>query len=366
LLKPLLSRGDATERVGPAGAAVASAPLLPSPSRTLTVSVVICAYTMERWPDIVRAVESVRAQTEPPEEIILVADHNEDLAGRARGAFPGVRVVANQETRGLSGARNTGVRAAGGDIIAFLDDDAAAAPTWLEALLKHYDDPDVQGVGGSATAVWAGGSRPRWLPAEFDWVVGCTYVGQPTQTTAVRNLVGCNMSFRREVFLLLGGFSPTIGRVGKRPTGGEETELCIRLGQAVPGGKVLYDPAVNVAHRVSPDRRRFRYFRSRCYSEGLSKAAVSRLVGAGQALAAERSYVRRVLPRGFLRALLHLMLLRPAGGGRAFAIVFGLLATALGYARGVAGIALSRAEFATPTRAAAAVSRSVREGRGEW
>jgi GT2 family glycosyltransferase len=309
-------------------------PAAPPPS----VSVIICCYTTERWNDVVRAIASVRQQTLPAAETILVVDHNARLAASARRAFPDVRVLENDETRGLSGARNTGVRGAGGDIVAFLDDDAAAAPHWLATLVAHYDDPRVQAVGGSAIPIWTGGPRPRWLPAEFDWVVGCTYVGQPTGVAPVRNLVGCNMSFRREVFDLLGGFSAGIGRIGKRPLGGEETELCIRLGQAMPGATILYDPAVTVEHRVSPDRRGFRYFRSRCYNEGLSKAAVSRLVGADSGLAAERSYVSSVLPRGFLLALLHLMLLRPAGAGRAFAIVFGLAATSFGYARGMVGL----------------------------
>jgi len=345
---------------------VTAAPLVASaPTSTLTVSVVICTYTMERWGDVVRAVESVRTQTRPPEEVILVVDYNDELARHARATFADVRVIDNSETQGLSGARNTGIRAAGGDVIAFLDDDAAASPTWLAWMVAHYDDPMVHGVGGSATAIWTGGPRPRWLPAEFDWVVGCTYLGQPTRTAPVRNLVGCNMSFRREVFDLVGGFSSAIGRIGNRPLGCEETELCIRLNQAVPGAKLLYDPAVNVEHWVSPDRREFRYFRDRCYGEGLSKAAVARLVGADGALSAERSYVRAVLPRGLLLALLHVLLLRPSGAGRAFSIVFGLLATSAGYVRGrletgrrravaPGGPAPSRPETAQPAAESAA------------
>jgi GT2 family glycosyltransferase len=303
-------------------------------SAALSSTVIICAYTMERWDDIVRAVDSVFAQTHPALEVILVTDYNDALADRARVTFPRVRVVPNEESRGLSGARNTGVRAARGDILAFLDDDAAAAPDWLDTMLRHYQDPAVQGVGGSATALWAGGVRPSWMPAEFDWVVGCTYVGQPGSPALVRNLIGCNMSFRRTVFDRIGGFSSVMGRVGKRPLGCEETELCIRLSQAQPGAKVLYDPAVNVSHRVSADRHRFRYFRSRCYHEGVSKALVSRLVGSGSGLSSERAYVLRVLPLGFGKALLQSLLLRPAAALRAFAIAFGLIATATGFVCG--------------------------------
>jgi GT2 family glycosyltransferase len=337
----VLGQEDAAPPLG-GGCVTATRFIASVPSSTLTISVVICSYTMERWEHIVRAVDSVRAQTLVPAEVILVVDYNDELAWHARGAFPGVRVIRNAQTRGLSGARNTGIRAAGGDVIAFLDDDAAASASWLETMVTYYDDPMVHGVGGSATAVWTGGPRPRWLPPEFDWVVGCTYRGQPTRTASVRNLVGCNMSFRREVFDLVGGFSSAIGRIGKTPLGCEETELCIRLNQAVPGAELLYDPAVNVEHWVSPDRREFRYFRDRCYGEGLSKAAVARLVGAGSGLAAERSYVWSVLPRGFLLALLHVLLLRPSGAGRAFSIVFGLLATTVGYVRGSRAIARER------------------------
>ena len=62
-------------------------------------------------------------------------------------------------------------------------------------------------------------------PREFNWVVGCTHRGMPSTTAPVRNLIGCNMSFRREVFSRIGGFRDQIGRVGARPSGCDETEL---------------------------------------------------------------------------------------------------------------------------------------------
>ncbi|EQD33462.1 glycosyl transferase family 2, partial [mine drainage metagenome] len=73
-------------------------------------------------------------------------------------------------------------------------------------------------------------------------MVGCSYLGQPEQVSEVRNLLGSNMSVRREVFERVGMFSDSLGRLGKNPTGCEETELCIRAAHGVPGGKVLYDP----------------------------------------------------------------------------------------------------------------------------
>lgn len=308
-----------------------------------SVSVVICAYTLRRWDDIVAAVDSVVGQSCDAAEILLVIDHHEQLREQAARHFSQtsrydrVRVLPNSDRQGLSGARNTGVIAARGDVVAFLDDDAQAASSWIETLLGHYRDPAVVGVGGSAEPVWPD-RRPEWLPREFDWVVGCSYVGQPTQVAAVRNFIGCNMSLRRHAFEAVGGFSYGIGRVGRTPLGCEETELCIRVHQQLPGAQLRYDPAMAVRHRVTEDRARPAYFLRRCYSEGLSKAVVSRLVGAADGLSSERNYVSTVLPRGVGRGFIDLLRLstprvpRWSGPLRSLAIVVGLAATSAGYA----------------------------------
>lgn len=324
-----------------------------TPRDARAVTVIICAYTMERWNDLVRAVESARPRGEGCWEIVVVVDHDDELAASASAAFSrlrGVSVVRNDQEPGLSGARNTGVRAASGEIIAFLDDDAEAGPTWVTDLVAHYRDPLVYGVGGSASPVWVGGDRPRWFPREFDWVVGCGYPGQPVRAEPVRNLLGCNMSFRREVFDLVGGFDPVVGRIGKRPLGCEETELCIRLRQRSPEAKLVFDPAVVVRHHVSPDRRRFGYFRGRCYAEGLSKAMVVELAGSESGLASERSYVWRVLPRGFLAGFWQALTLRPWGLVRSLAIALGLCCTLLGYVRGRGDIRRPRHAASRPIR----------------
>jgi GT2 family glycosyltransferase len=296
-----------------------------------TLTVVICAYTLERWDDIRAAVASLRAQTRAADQVVLVSDHNDDLLARAREEFPDVLCVANEETQGLSGARNTGVRAAAGDVVAFLDDDAAAEPDWVARMLEAYADPRVAGVGGHVVPAWRA-PRPAWFPDEFLWVVGCSYRGLPTGRAEIRNPIGANMSFRRDVFTHVGGFDEAMGRLGKDAAGCEETEFAIRARAADPEARIVLEPGAACRHNVSPDRVTRRYFRRRCRAEGRSKALVSTLAGSEAALETERAYVTRTLPRGVLRGLRGLATGDPAGAARAWAIVEGTALTAGSYA----------------------------------
>lgn len=301
-------------------------------------SVIICTYTDKRWGYLVSAVESVQHQTTPAREIIVVVDHNPALLEQVRAKFPAVVAVENHEVNGLSGARNSGVAASKGSIIVFLDDDAVAEPDWLEKLIADYARPDVRGTGGWIEPLWETG-RPRWFPNEFNWVVGCTYTGMPTDPAPIRNPIGCNMSFRREVFDEIGGFTTGIGRVGTVPVGCEETEFCIRLRQRHPNTILLHTPQARVYHQVPKSRTTWAYFRSRCYQEGRSKALVSQFVGANDALASERTHAFVTLPKGVLRGIGDALFRRDPGGlARAGAIVLGLGITTAGYVSGLVAL----------------------------
>ena len=294
-----------------------------------SVSVVICAYSLDRWDDLAAAVASVRAQTPPPLETIVVVDHNDALLERARRELEAV-VVPSTGRPGLSPARNAGIAAAHGEVVAFLDDDAAAEPGWLAALAAPYEEAAVVAVGGAVEPRWLAG-RPSTFPPEFDWVVGCTYRGHPTERRPVRNVIGANMSFRRSVFEEVGGFDADIGRVGTRPVGCEETELCIRAGRTRAGAVVLYEPAARVLHAVPPARATWGYFVRRCFGEGLSKAVVARLAGRQDALSTERGYVARTVAGGIVRDTAALGRGDVAGPARALRMALGLGAAAAGY-----------------------------------
>jgi GT2 family glycosyltransferase len=327
---------------------------------TVTVpsaSIIVCAFDEGRWTSLCRAIDSLGGQTRAGDELMVVIDHNPRLLTRARRELTSARVLPNHHARGLSGARNTGVEAASGDVLVFMDDDAVAEPGWLQSLLAPYDHPEVIAVGGAVVPDWARG-RPRGFPEEFDWVVGCTYRGLPRHRRPVRNVIGANMSFRRDVFESVGGFTDGIGRVGRRPMGCEETELCIRAGLAFPDGVIIYEPAARVSHQVPHQRASWRYFAARCFSEGLSKAVVAQVAGSTRGLSSERSYASRTVPLGVARGLGCGLSGDPWGLLRAAALLAGLCVTALGFIAGSA----KRAAGATEAQR----DRTPRPAREEW
>jgi glycosyltransferase involved in cell wall biosynthesis len=238
----------------------------------LDISVVICAYTEQRWGDLVAAVLSVKRQTFHAREIIVVIDHEDTLLMRARSELSGVRVEKKCRERGLPGARNTGLAVAQGEVVAFLDDDAIADPNWLKKLGEQCRDLRVLGVGGFVEPIWLH-SKPNWFPDEFNWVVGCSYRGLPQTTAPLRNLIGANMSFRRTVFEVIGGFR--IGRIGTLSIGqeGDETELCIRAIKHWPDGLIIYHPLAAVSHKVPASRCSFSYFAKRGFSRTVVQQA---------------------------------------------------------------------------------------------
>jgi Glycosyl transferase family 2 len=316
-----------------------------------TVSVVIPAYSDDRWTQLREAVASALAQTCPATEIIVAIDHNPGLLSRARRELADVVVVANSGSRGASGARNAGVARAGGEIIAFLDDDACAAPEWLETLIVHFADPAVAGVGGRVDPLWAT-ARPRWFPGEFGWAVGASYSGMPETTAPVRNVWTNNMALRRAAFDAAGGFLEDFGKVGVvcRP---EDTELCLR----VTSGNWLYVPASAVGHWVPAERATFGYFLRRCFDEGQGKAAIVVLDGASKGTSAERSYTARVLPTAVGRGLRETVAGDWAGALRSAAIIGGFCMAAVGFAVGCVSAAAARRSASRPASPEPAVSR---------
>lgn len=300
----------------------------------LSLSVIICCYTTDRYDQVQAALASALAQLEAGDEAIVVVDHNPELRAALTASVPSrTRVIDNAEAQGLSGARNTGVAAAGGAVTVFLDDDAVLLDGALASVRSRFADRSIVAIGGSVRADWHA-AAPRWFPDEFGWVVGCDYRGLPGDGEEIRNPIGAAMATRREPLRAIGGFSPHLGRRGAFPAGCEETLMGIALRQADPTQKILRDTGFGVRHAVSADRATVRYFAHRCFQEGRSKARLATLASTGAALASERSYAIRILTAGLWR---HRRTPR-----RALAIVCGFGFTTAGFVLGSASLRLDR------------------------
>jgi hypothetical protein len=153
----------------------------------------------------------------------------------------------------------------------------------------------------------------------------------PTEEAVIRNPIGANMSFRRSVFTKAGLFSENLGRIGTVPVGCEETELSIRANRSFPHGRILHQPRSAVRHAVTQDRTTFAYFRRRCWSEGVSKAIVSRRTTGKSPLATERRYVFSTLRRALFRELRGALSGDTGGLLRAAVVVAGVCLTTAGY-----------------------------------
>jgi glycosyltransferase involved in cell wall biosynthesis len=261
----------------------------------LGISVVVSTYSEKKLESVTECLGSLIRQTFRPAEIILALDKNEALIGFYKARMPlGVKLVVS-DGFGLSRARNAGVKNACGDVIAFIDDDAVADKRWLENLVNNYDDPHVSGVGGLIWPIWEG-KQPSWFPEELYWVLGCSYKGLPEKKSTVRNLIGCNMSFRKSVFEKVGYFHEGMGRVGEKLSGHEDTEFSVRAARKIAEIKIVYDPSAKVYHRVPWSRTDLKYVARRSYAEGFSKAIFSsQEANAGKTLNVEKNYLRNLL-----------------------------------------------------------------------
>lgn len=297
-----------------------------------SISVIIAAFAMERWDMLCEAISSVQAQTREVLEIIVVIDHNPALLARVQDEIAGITVVSNAASQGASGARNSGVAVSKGEIIAFLDDDAVARADCLESLLRHFDDPQVVGVGGKIAPLWDT-ARPHWFPCEFDWAVGASYQGMPEEAIAVRNVWSGNMAIRRQVFDAIEGFRVGFGKLGGRSRP-EDTDLCLRAAAASAQGVWIYEPASIVDHHVPAKRATLSYFVRRCTDEGFGKAALAALNGTDESTSAERYYTRHVLPRGVVRGLRDCVHGDASGFLRSLTILVGLCCAAGGFLTG--------------------------------
>jgi GT2 family glycosyltransferase len=257
-----------------------------------TVTVIVTTYSKERANHLLDCLQSIRKQTLEPKEILLVLDNPELKSFYASKLPQEVKVLTSVDSWGSSFARNTGIREARGEVVAFIDDDATADKDWLKNLAENYASSEVVGVTGFVAPVWQNGQRPYWFPEELDWVIGCSHKGLPPEKSFVRNPIGCNMSFRKEIIDKVGYFE---GRFGAQPSRllmrSEEAELSLRILRANPDGRIIYDPSAIVYHKVPTTRTRMKYIMRRSFYEGFSKRVLEESSQTSRALWVEKDYL---------------------------------------------------------------------------
>jgi hypothetical protein len=276
---------------------------------------------MERLDQTCRCVASILAGDRHPEEVLLIVDENPMLRERLREVLPPEVRVFDSDGHGISDARTMALRIAIGSVVAFIDDDAWADPSWLSELSSAFQDADVLGAGGRVEPDWEDASAA--LPPEIYWVVGATYRGHRTDAGPISRPLGCNMAVRREVFLTLGGFSSAFGyRSGAKTRSNEELATFTTITNHYNDECVHYVPTAVVHHFAPLSRCTLRYVISRSMVEGTSKADIRRFFGSS-VMAADRRYVREVIGSSVLGHLADAVRDRDPGSLRAAALVAG-------------------------------------------
>lgn len=225
------------------------------------LSVVICTYNRAiSLTECLRSVVDACVESAAPVEVVVVDNNSADAtpavvaAAAAGGAVP-LRYVF-EGRQGLAQARNTGIAAARGALVAFTDDDVVVAPDWIARLLEAFADDTVMALGGPIAPRWEG-AAPRWMAAEFHRHLAILDLGEERRRLTHADIWGANFAVRSEAFVRHGGFRVDLGRIGEQLFAGEESEFLSRLIAA--GERVDYVPTVRVEHRIGGERLHRRY-----------------------------------------------------------------------------------------------------------
>jgi O-antigen biosynthesis protein len=207
-------------------------PIPPPLERYPRVSVVVCSYNAERTMEACLA--SLEKLHYPDYEVVVVNDGSTDRTLEIAQRFPYCRIIS-QENKGLSVARNVGAEAATGEIVAYTDSDCVADPDWLTYLVAKMEAAQLVACGG-----------PNFPPPEDSLVPAAVAVspGGPTHVLlsddVAEHIAGCNMAFRRDVLLRLGGFDPVYRAAG------DDVDICWRFQDE--GYTIGFSPAAVVWH----------------------------------------------------------------------------------------------------------------------
>lgn len=222
----------------------------------MTTTVIV--ITLKRPDYIRRCLQCLFAQTLKSDQIIVVDASPDDLTLEVVKEFENVVYLRNPNNIGrMTTSRNIGLKHAFGDIIAFVDDDAFAAPEWLANIVSTYTDPTIGAVGGQAL-----NNQPGELERGVDEIgrlypdgsIAGYFAADPGKIIEVDHIMGCNMSFRKEVIAQLGGFREDYPGISGKS---EDTDMSVRVKKL--GYKILFNPEASVLHLGAPQLKGQRF-----------------------------------------------------------------------------------------------------------
>jgi len=242
------------------------------------LSVIVCTHN--RWGFLERCLAGLKAQQAAPESFeVLVVDNASTDATPAEARLH-CQGQANfrylrEERLGLSAARNTGMEAARGAYVAYIDDDAVAFPDWAQRLLDAFEkgSPLPHAVGGEIEPDWGAPPPPwltltlkRFLTAGLGWSTG------PLWLTASQWICETNAAYRRDVLRYYGRWPEDLGRRGSSLLSNENI---VNQRLLHDGGRILFDPAIRVRHHIHADRLTPRWLKRRAFWQGVSEALIA-------------------------------------------------------------------------------------------
>ena len=246
-------------------------------------AVTVVLPTFQRPQSLARTLGSLADQQTPGLDWELIVVDNDEPPGveasvrKLTADIPAPVTLLREPKRGAAFARNSGIDAANGDVVAFIDDDVVAASTWLAALSSPIVDGRSEGSGGPVDLDPAV-PLPRWVSK--DWR-GCLseFSRRPEEHELETGdfVLTASAAFRTDLLRETGGFDPILGPAQRVPIFfNEDVDLCRRFGGR--GGRIRYVPEARVIHEVPPTRLTPGYFVRRTYAQGRSDWLLDREV----------------------------------------------------------------------------------------
>ena len=226
------------------------------------ISVIISTYNRQDY--IITCLECLAAQTLPPDkfEVIIVDNHCTDNTAAlvknfiAQNPSLPFRYVYEGQ-KGLSYARNKGIKESAGSINVFLDDDAEAVPVLLQTYFDFFENnKQAAGAGGKILPKYSEAPRPKWMNEWLNGFVGKIDLGGSTRvfTGKMKYPIGCNMAYRKSILEQVGGFDNAL------EFRGDDKNIFYNVKKV--NALIYYLPEAWVYHNIPGGRLQFAYFKT--------------------------------------------------------------------------------------------------------